>query len=115
VKTAAAVDLNVLGALDENAEAGAHERLRRRQAGRESIPRHVHFHEDEACYLLAVAKTFYCGEQVIEAGERGSSLRRSTTAFQANLRASTRRWFRAVRDVLPKRHTIAPRWLEQSS
>jgi hypothetical protein len=71
VKRAAAGDLNVLGTLDENAEADAHERLRRRQAGRESSPRHVHFHEDEACHLLAVAKTFYCGEQVIGASGAG--------------------------------------------
>jgi mannose-6-phosphate isomerase-like protein (cupin superfamily) len=36
-----------------------------------AVPRHIHLDEDEAWYLLEGSMTFYCGDHVIEAGERG--------------------------------------------
>src|SRR5438445_4788006 len=35
-----------------------------------AVPRHIHFNEDEAWYVLDGSMTFYCGERVIDAAER---------------------------------------------
>ncbi len=35
------------------------------------VPRHIHLNEDEAWYLLEGSMTFYCGDHVIDAAERG--------------------------------------------